>query len=68
MFIAAMIERKFGPKVSLVLNCENLLDERQSRYESLFTGSIKNPDYKPLWAPIDGRAVNMALRITPFAK
>ncbi|MEX6687404.1 TonB-dependent receptor [Danxiaibacter flavus] len=68
LFIAAMIERKFGPKVSLVLNCENLLDERQSRYESLFTGSVKNPDYKPLWAPIDGRVVNMALRIAPFAK
>ncbi len=67
-FIAVMIERKFGPKLSLVLNCENLLDERQSRYESLFTGSIKNPDYKPLWAPIDGRVVNMALRFTPFAK
>ncbi len=67
-FVAALIERKFGPKWSLVLNCENLFDERQSRYEQIFTGSITNPNYKPLWAPIDGRAVNLCLRWQPFAK
>ena len=39
--MAAMIEKEFGPKWSLVLNCENLLDERQSKYESLYIGSIK---------------------------
>ena len=68
LFIAALIERKFGPQWSLVLNCENLLDERQSRYEQIFTGSITAPDYKPLWAPIDGRAINLCLRWQPFTK
>ncbi|RFM27745.1 TonB-dependent receptor [Deminuibacter soli] len=66
-FIALMAERKFGNKISLVLNCENLLDERQSKHESLYTGSITHPDFKPLWAPIDGRIINLALRIKPFA-
>ncbi|HNP24154.1 MAG TPA: TonB-dependent receptor [Panacibacter sp.] len=68
LFMAAMIEKEFGPKWSLVLNCENLLDERQSKYESLYIGSIKNPDFKPLWAPIDGIVANMSLRLRPFAK
>lgn len=67
-FVAALIERKFGPQWSLVLNCENGFDERQSRYERIFTGSIAAPNYKPLWAPIDGRAVNFCLRWQPFAK
>jgi outer membrane receptor for ferrienterochelin and colicins len=68
LFVAIMAEKKLGPKWSLVLNCENLLDERQSRYEKLFTGSIQNPVYKPLWAPIDGRVINLSLRWQPFSK
>ncbi|HSU51052.1 MAG TPA: TonB-dependent receptor, partial [Segetibacter sp.] len=66
LFMAAMIERKAGPKWSFVLNCENLLDERQSKYERLYTGSISNPSFKALWAPIDGRVLNLAIRFKPF--
>lgn len=68
LFMAAMISKKFGEKVMLVLNCENLLDERQSRYEALYTGSLANPNFKPLWAPIDGRVINLSIKFTPFAK
>lgn len=60
--IAAMIEKKLGNKFSVVLNGENLLDVRQSKYESLYTGTITNPIFKPLWAPIDGRVINLAVR------
>jgi outer membrane receptor for ferrienterochelin and colicins len=68
LFMAAMAEKKFGPKWSLVLNCENLFDERQSKYEQLYTGTVSNPSFKTLWAPIDGRVVNLCLRLRPFAK
>jgi outer membrane receptor for ferrienterochelin and colicins len=68
LFMAAMVEKKFGPKWSLVLNCENILDERQSRHESLYTGPVTDPDFKTLWGPIDGRAFNLCLRFQPFAK
>jgi len=62
LFMAALIERKFGKRLSIVLNCENLLDYRQSNYETLYTGSITNPTFKPLWAPIDGRVANLSVR------
>lgn len=68
VFMAVMVQRKFGAKWSVVLNCENLLDVRQSKYETIYTGSVMNPDYKPLWAPIDGRVFNIALKFQPFAK
>lgn len=68
LFVAAMAEKKFGPKWSLVLNCENLLNIKQSNYESLYTGPISNPTFKTLWAPIDGRIINLSLRFQPFAK
>lgn len=62
-FLAAMAERKFGNHISVVLNCENINDFRQSRYEALYTGTISRPVFKPLWAPIDGRVVNLAMRL-----
>lgn len=63
LFMAAMVERKLGNHISLVLNGENLFDYRQSKEESLYFGSITHPQFKPLWAPIDGRAVNLSLRL-----
>jgi outer membrane receptor for ferrienterochelin and colicins len=61
-FFAAMIERKFK-RFSLVLNGENLADFRQSRSESLYSGLKTNPQFQALWAPIDGRVLNMSLKI-----
>ncbi len=63
-----MIQKKIGHTITLVANCENLLDERQSRYESLYTGSVSNPSFKALWAPIDGRVLNVSIRWQPFEK
>jgi outer membrane receptor for ferrienterochelin and colicins len=62
LFVAALAEKKIGEHFTAVLNCENLLDYRQSKTEALFTGTITNPQFKTLWAPIDGRVVNLAVR------
>jgi outer membrane receptor for ferrienterochelin and colicins len=61
-FFAGMVERKFK-HFSLVLNGENLADFRQSRSETLYDGTKTNPAFRALWAPIDGRVVNMSLKI-----
>ena len=61
-FFAAMIQRKIG-KVSIVVNCENIFDFRQSSYESIFTPPVATPVFKDLWGPIDGRVVNLSIRI-----
>ncbi|MGI8637416.1 MAG: hypothetical protein ACR2KZ_18630 [Segetibacter sp.] len=34
--------------------------------KGLYTGSISNPSFKALWAPIDGRVVNLAIRFKPY--
>ena len=65
---ALMIERKFGKILTVVLNGENLLDYRQTRYEQIYMGSTLNPTFKPLWAPIEGRVINLSVRIMPFNK
>lgn len=61
-FFAAMVSRELGKNITLVINGENLLDARQSRYETLYTGSRLRPQFSTLWAPIDGRVINLAIR------
>jgi len=58
-----MIDYKLNKHCNVILNVENILDYRQSRTETLYSGSITNPVFKTLWAPIDGRAINLCMRI-----
>lgn len=60
--MAAMIERKFGKHCSVVLNAENILDYRQSKVEAINTGSVPYPNFQALWAPIDGRVINVSVK------
>jgi len=64
LFMAAMIDYTIAKQCHLVLNCENILDYRQSKKEALYTGSISNPQFNALWAPIDGRVLNLCLRLS----
>ena len=61
-FFAAMIQRKFKMG-SIVLNCENLFDTRQSKFETLVTGPVSDPTFKPVWAPIEGRIINLSIKV-----
>jgi outer membrane receptor for ferrienterochelin and colicin len=61
-FIAGMIRFDAG-RCSFVLNGENLLDYRQTRKENILILPTTNPTFKQLWAPIDGRVINLSLKI-----
>lgn len=61
-FMAAMLERKFK-QGSIVLNAENLLDQRQAKHESLVNGPISNPVFKPVWGPLEGRVINLSVKL-----
>lgn len=45
----------------LALNGEDLLDYRQTRRKKVLQGSVDNPTFLDLWAPVEGRVVNLAL-------
>jgi outer membrane receptor for ferrienterochelin and colicins len=62
LFVAGMLRYDIK-KISLVLNCENLFDYRQTRKEGIVYGSTTNPLFKQIWAPIDGRVINLSARI-----
>jgi len=58
---AAMTQYKIK-QFTIVLNVENLFDFKQSDYGKIYSGSIENPTFHKLWAPIDGRVFNLSLK------
>lgn len=62
LFAAAMMRYNIG-KFSFVLNCENLFDYRQTRQENIVIPPLTNPAFKQLWAPIDGRVINLSVMV-----
>ncbi|WP_162052691.1 TonB-dependent receptor [Pontibacter pamirensis] len=57
-----MIEKMFT-KFSLFLNFENIFDTRQSRFGSIYSGSITNPVFDEIYAPVDGRVINGGIKL-----
>lgn len=57
------VERKFE-HFSLFLNGENFLDSRQTRFDSIYTGSIQNPQFREIYSPIDGFIFNGGFKIS----
>ena len=54
---------KLWEKWSLFINFENFTNTRQSRFDTIFTGSIFNPVFKDIYAPVEGFVVNGGLKI-----
>ena len=61
-FFAVMIARQFKWG-SVVLNCENAGDSRQAKHEALVTGTRLNPVFTPVWGPVEGRVVNLSVKV-----
>lgn len=57
-----MAERAWK-KFSLFINFENFLDTRQTRFGAIYTGSLTNPIFKDIYAPLDGFVANGGIKI-----
>jgi outer membrane receptor for ferrienterochelin and colicins len=58
--MAAMVRFVSG-HFTVVANGENLFNVRQSQFEPIYDGSISNPQMRQLWAPIEGRILNLSV-------
>jgi outer membrane receptor for ferrienterochelin and colicins len=61
--VAALLRYRTGPW-TVVLNAENIFDYRQTRRERVVlpvNGSLASPIFRELWAPVEGRVVNLSL-------
>ncbi len=62
LFMALMLKYEIG-KAIFVLNVENLLDKRQNKNGSLVIPPLTNPSFPEIWAPIDGRVINLSMHL-----
>lgn len=56
-----MIE-KIWEMFSLYANFENFTDRRQTRFDTIYTGSISNPVFRDIYAPLDGFVMNAGVK------
>jgi iron complex outermembrane receptor protein len=55
--------QKMWKHFDVFINAENLTDQRQTRWQSIYTGSISDPVFREIYAPLDGVVVNAGIRI-----
>ncbi len=57
-----MIE-KLWEHFSIFANFENFLDTRQTKFDTIYTGTITNPTFRDIYAPVDGFVINGGLKL-----
>jgi iron complex outermembrane receptor protein len=62
-WILGLMTEKMWEDFSVFLNFENFLDTRQTKFEKIFTGSITNPTFNDIYAPVDGFVLNGGLKL-----
>ena len=62
-WILGLMAEKIWDKFSLFINFENFSNTRQSKFGPIYTGSVNNPNFKDIYAPVDGFVVNGGIKI-----
>ena len=62
LIIGLMVQKHFK-HFSIIANCENILDSRQTRFENIVIPPTDTPTFRQVYAPLDGRVFNLAIRI-----
>lgn len=58
-----LMAEKLWERFSIFINFENLTDTRQTKFDSIYTGSINNPVFRDIYAPVDGMVINGGIKI-----
>ena len=54
---------KIWERLSLFINFENFTDTRQTRFDTIYTGTVTNPVFRDIYAPLDGFVVNGGIKL-----
>ena len=60
--LGALIEKSWK-RFSLFVNGEDLNDARQTKWDTIYTGTIDNPVFRDIYAPLDGITINGGIKI-----
>lgn len=62
-WITGLMAEKLWEKFSVFVNFENFSNTRQTRFDTIYTGTISNPVFRDIYAPVDGFVVNGGVKI-----
>lgn len=58
-----LLVQKMWKHLDIFINAENLTNQRQTKWSSIYTGGITNPDFRDVYAPLEGAVINAGIRI-----
>lgn len=58
-----LMGEKLWEKFSLFLNFENFTDTRQTKFDTIYSGTINRPVFRDIYAPVDGFVVNGGIKL-----
>lgn len=62
-WLCGFMAERLWKKMSIYVNFENILNVRQTRFETIYTGALPNPVFRDIYAPLDGFVVNGGIKI-----
>jgi iron complex outermembrane receptor protein len=62
-WLCGFMAEKIWEEFSLFINLENMLDVRQTKFDTIYTGTITNPFFRDIYAPVDGFVLNGGVKI-----
>jgi iron complex outermembrane receptor protein len=62
-WLAGLMAEKLWEKFSVYINFENFTNTRQSRFDVIYTGSINNPVFRDIYAPVEGFVINGGIKL-----
>jgi iron complex outermembrane receptor protein len=62
-WLTGLMAEKLWEKFSVFINFENFTGTRQSKFDTIYTGTIDNPVFRDIYAPVEGFVVNGGIKI-----
>ncbi len=62
-WITGFMAEKLWEKFSIYINFENFTDSRQTRFDTIYTGTFDDPQFRDIYAPLDGFVINGGIKL-----
>jgi iron complex outermembrane receptor protein len=61
--VMSFLFEKIWKHLNIYINAENFTDRRQTRWDTIYTGTITNPNFRDIYAPLEGIVINAGVKI-----
>jgi outer membrane receptor for ferrienterochelin and colicins len=62
-WITGFMAEKLWERFSVYINFENFTNTRQTRFDTIYTGSVEAPVFRDIYAPVEGFVVNGGVKV-----